>query len=67
MTQPKPNLNLIEEPIVMEKKSHADVRKKLLTINSHELLKHEKEVFIMHKGDQYHLRCTRSGKLILTK
>tara|TARA_B110000467_G_C17880755_1_gene244695 strand:+ start:263 stop:460 length:198 start_codon:yes stop_codon:yes gene_type:complete len=58
---------LIKEPDVMEKKTNSDLPNQLKTIHSHDLLQHGKEIFILHKGDQYHLRCTRNGKLILTK
>ena len=58
---------LIKEPVMMEKKTTPDLQNKLKSIHSHDLLQHGKEIFILHKGDQYHLRCTRNGKLILTK
>ena len=58
---------LIKEPVVMEKKINPDLQNKLKSIHSHDLLQQGKEIFILHKGDQYHLRCTRNGKLILTK
>mgnify|MGYP000082389727 CR=1 FL=1 len=56
-----------QEPILMEKKININLPNQHKTIHSHELLQQGNEVFIMHKGAQYHLRCTRSGKLILTK
>lgn len=58
---------LIQEPIVMEAKNNLETTTQQKTINSHDLLQHGKEILILHKGDQYHLRCTRNGKLILTK
>ena len=36
-------------------------------IYSDSLFSHGDEVFIQHKGEQYRLRRTRNGKLILTK
>jgi hemin uptake protein HemP len=36
-------------------------------VQSDELLRGEKEVFILHHGETYRLRCTRQGKLILYK
>jgi hemin uptake protein HemP len=36
-------------------------------VRSDELLRGEKEVFILHHGETYRLRCTRQGKLILCK
>ena len=63
----KSKAKLKKESIVEEKKNHIDLRYQHKTIHSHELLQEGKEVFILHKGDQYLLRCTRNGKLILTK
>ena len=37
------------------------------TIDSHALLGDEGKVIIQHQGEQYQLRQTKSGKLILTK
>ncbi len=39
----------------------------LLRINSETLLAGQKEIIIEHAGDEYRLRKTRQGKLILTK
>jgi hemin uptake protein HemP len=36
-------------------------------IYSDALFSHGDEVFIQHQGEQYRLRRTRNGKLILTK
>lgn len=36
-------------------------------IDSVQLLSGQKELIILHAGEQYRLRCTRQGKLILTK
>ncbi|HJT51374.1 MAG TPA: hemin uptake protein HemP [Nitrosospira sp.] len=36
-------------------------------IYSDTLFSHGDEVFIQHQGEQYRLRRTRNGKLILTK
>ena len=55
-----------QDPIVKKKETSIDLQKKPRTINSHELLQGN-EIFILHNGGQYHLRSTRSGKLILTK
>ena len=63
----KSEAKLKKESIVEEKKNHIDLKYQHKTIQSHELLQQGKEVFILHKGDQYLLRCTRNGKLILTK
>lgn len=56
---------LTPEIKVIEKEIHINSQQKL--IHSHELLQNGKEVFIQHNGKQYLLRCTRNGKLILTK
>ena len=37
------------------------------TVCSDDLLRGEKEVWILHHGETYRLRCTRQGKLILCK
>jgi len=37
------------------------------TIPSHELFRGTQEVVIVHRQEQYRLRITRQGKLILTK
>lgn len=37
------------------------------SISSESLLANSKEVLIQHRGELYHLRLTRSNKLILTK
>ena len=36
-------------------------------IDSDVLLQGEREIVIVHRGQEYHLRLTRSDKLILTK
>jgi len=36
-------------------------------IDSDALLQREREIVIVHRGQEYHLRLTRSDKLILTK
>ena len=36
-------------------------------IESDMLLQREREIVIVHRGQEYHLRLTRSDKLILTK
>lgn len=54
-----------QETTAMGKKTKDVFQQKL--IHSHELLQNGKEVFIQHNGEQYLLRCTRNGKLILTK
>ena len=58
-------LKLTPETKVIEKEININSQQKL--IHSHELLRNGKEVFIQHNGKQYLLRCTRNGKLILTK
>ena len=36
-------------------------------IDSEILLQHEREIVIVHRGQEYHLRVTKLDKLILTK
>ncbi len=58
---------LTQEPIVMEAKNHFEITVLQKVIHSHDLFQNGKEVFILHNGSQYLLRCTRNDKLILTK
>lgn len=37
------------------------------TLLSEQLLRGQEEVLVVHQGQTYRLRATRSGKLILTK
>jgi hemin uptake protein HemP len=67
MINPKSESELTQEPIVMEVKNDLEKTTRQNAIHSHDLLQHGKEIFILHRGDQYLLRCTRNGKLILTK
>lgn len=39
----------------------------LLVVDSHALLKGQRQIVISHAGDQYTLSVTKQGKLILTK
>jgi hemin uptake protein HemP len=39
----------------------------LRKIDSALLLQHEREIVIVHRGQEYHLRVTKLDKLILTK
>lgn len=36
-------------------------------IDSDALMQREREIVIVHRGQEYHLRLTKSDKLILTK
>jgi hemin uptake protein HemP len=36
-------------------------------IDSDALLQRDREIVIVHRGQEYHLRLTKSDKLILTK
>lgn len=49
------------------KENQANIGSQQNFIHSRELLRNGKEVFILHNGEHYLLRCTRNGKLILTK
>lgn len=64
-TMNKPGL--APEVIVEKKKGHFDLSDQSKPIYSDALFSHGDEVFIQHRGEQYRLRRTRSGKLILTK
>ena len=37
------------------------------TVSSTDLFRGGREIVIRHAGEEYHLRITRTGKLILTK
>ena len=62
------NSQLAPEAIVDKEKNHFDISNQIKPIYSEALFSHGgDEVFIQHRGEQYRLRRTRSGKLILTK
>ena len=58
---------LAPEAIVEKEKNYFDLSDQSKPIYSDALFSHGDEVFIQHRGEQYRLRRTRSGKLILTK
>jgi len=58
---------LAPEAIVDKEKDYFDLSDQNKPIYSDALFSHGDEVFIQHRGEQYRLRRTRSGKLILTK
>jgi hemin uptake protein HemP len=58
---------LAPEAIVDKEKDCFDLSDQNKPIYSDALFSHGDEVFIRHRGEQYRLRRTRSGKLILTK
>jgi hemin uptake protein HemP len=60
-------LGLASEAIVGKEKDHFDISDQSKPIYSDALFLHGDEVVIQHRGEQYRLRRTRSGKLILTK
>jgi hemin uptake protein HemP len=60
-------LGLAPEAIVEKEKDHFDISDQSKLIYSDTLFSRGDEVFIQHRGEQYRLRRTRSGKLILTK
>lgn len=60
-------LRLASEAVVEKKKAYFDLSDQSKSIYSDALFLHGDEVFIQHRGEQYRLRRTRSGKLILTK
>lgn len=49
-----------------QKKGHTSDTAKLV-ISSQELFRDQQEVIILHAGEEYRLRITSNGKLILTK
>lgn len=42
-------------------------RQQISKVYSSELLGSTREIFIIHRGEEYRLRVTSSGKLLLTK
>lgn len=49
------------------KKQHISQDTSRIVIKSHRLFDNQNEVIIEHDGNEYRLRITSSGKLILTK
>ena len=60
-------LGLAPEAIVEKERNRFDLSDQSKPIYRDALYSHGDEVFIQHRGEQYRLRRTRSGKLILTK
>ena len=58
---------LAPEAIVDKDKGQFIISDRSDLIYSDTLFSHGDEVFIQHRGEQYRLRRTRNGKLILTK
>lgn len=58
---------LIPESILDENTEQFVIPNQSKPIYSDALFSHGDEVFINHRGEQYRLRRTRNGKLILTK
>ncbi|WP_345789889.1 hemin uptake protein HemP [Nitrosomonas sp. JL21] len=54
-------------PTVVRNLYESERKKFETSIDSNTLFKDTDVVFIMHKGEQYSLRRTRNGKLILNK
>jgi hemin uptake protein HemP len=52
------------EGTIDQHKTISPVRRR---IDSNELFRGSRELLIAHREDEYHLRVTRNGKLILTK
>jgi hemin uptake protein HemP len=51
----------------MQPADDARGRGALRRIDTETLLQREREIVIVHRGQEYHLRVTKSDKLILTK
>ena len=59
--------SLVPEAVVEKDEDHFVMSNRSKPIYSDTLFSHGDEVFIQHQGEQYRLRRTRNGKLILTK
>ena len=59
--------NLLTTPETTVDKQKVVMLDRNRRIYSDSLFSHGDEVFIQHQGEQYRLRRTRNGKLILTK
>ncbi len=59
--------HLVPEATVDKDKGRFVISDRSEPIYSDTLFSHGDEVFIQHRGEQYRLRRTRNGKLILTK
>ena len=55
------------EPKLDQANSNAMAEKKAIRISVSELLNGEREAILEHRGQDYRLRITSTGKLILTK
>jgi len=59
--------SLVPETVVDKDKNQFSMSNRSKPICIDTLFSHGNEVFIQHQGEQYRLRRTRNGKLILTK
>jgi len=59
--------SLVSEAVIDKDKDQFIMSNRSKPIYSDTLFSHGDEVFIQHRGEQYRLRRTRNGKLILTK
>ena len=59
--------SLVSEAVIDKDKNQFIMSNRSKPIYSDTLFSHGDEVFIQHRGEQYRLRRTRNGKLILTK
>ncbi len=60
-------IQALENDKITDRKSGDDQRAMPETWPSEQLLKGQSYALILHKGNEYRLQKTRSGKLILTK
>jgi hemin uptake protein HemP len=56
-----------EKPCSCEKNAAKAMPPTLIRVDSAELFNGQDEVRLIHRGQEYRLRITRQGKLILTK
>lgn len=61
------NMNKLDNPLPQDLKRRYLVHDRSKPIGSENLFAAGNEVLIEHQGEQYRLRVTRNGKLILTK
>ena len=55
------------QPASVDPAADGGGRRPVRRIDTETLLQREREIVIVHRGQEYHLRITKSDKLILTK
>jgi hemin uptake protein HemP len=64
IAMPQINIELSEQPQEPAVRTSWSQRRRIRTID---LMQGEREIILLHDGEEYLLRITKTGKLILTK